>query len=196
MGEIKSALEIAMEKIEKLGKATDEERLKWKYVPEGERLAVRYLKQDCNLVVELSQYQEAARKYVIEGAGEILIRNINLPKDDLAKRNNKQVMDGLKNLKDAKVAVENVYSKMRRIFSHYTEQGEQQRKQAYESLKAELEAKMQQAAQQQLGSLVKMKIDVEKQPQFQEEWRRIQAQLESQYLKLLDEYKRELSDIA
>jgi len=196
MSDIKSALEIAMEKIEKLGKATDEERLKWKYVPEGERLAARYLKQDCNLVVELSQYEETARRYVIEGAGDILIRNIDFPKDDKTKRSNKQVMDGLKNLKNDKVAVENVYSKMRQIFNHYTEQGEQQRKQAYESLKAEFEAKMQQAVQQQLGSQMRVRIDVEKQPQFREEWRKIQIQLDSQYLKLLDEYKRELSDIA
>ena len=196
MGDVKSALEIAMEKIEKLGKATDEERLKWKYVPEGERLAARYLKQDCNLAVELSQYEETARKYVIEGAGDILVRNINLPRNDLAKRNNKRAMDGLKNLKNDKVAVENVYSKMRRIFNHYTEQGEQQRKQAYESLKAEFEAKLQQAVQQQLGSFLRIRIDAEKQPQFQEEWRKIQTQLDSQYLKLLDEYKRELSDIA
>ncbi len=195
MGDVKSALEIAMEKIEKLGKATDEERLKWKYVPEGERLAARYLKQDCNLAVELSQYEETARKYVIEGAGDILVRNINLPRNDLAKRNNKRAMDGLKNLKNDKVAVENAYSKMRRIFNHYTEQGEQQRKQAYESLKAEFEAKLQQAVQQQLGSFLRIRIDVEKQPQFQEEWRKIQTQLDSQYLKLLDEYKRELSDI-
>ncbi len=196
MGDIKSALEIAMEKIEKLGEATDEERLKWRYIPEGERLAVRYLKQDCNLVVELSQYEEEVKRYVIEGAGDILIRNINLPKDDLAKRNNKRAMDCLKNLKGNKVAVENVYSKMRRIFNHYNEQGEQQRREAYESLKAEFEAKVQQAVQQQLGSLMKIKIDVEKQPQFQEEWRKIQVQLDSQYLKLLDEYKQELSGIA
>ena len=196
MSDIKSALEIAMEKIEKMGEATDEERLKWKYVPEGEKLAVRYLKQDCNLVTELSQYQETARKYVVEGAGGILIRNINLPKDDLAKRSNKQAMDGFKSLKSNKVATENVYSKMRRIFNHYIEQGEQQRRQAYESLKVDFEDKMQQAVQQQLGSLMRFRIDVEKQPQFQEEWRKIQTQLDSQYLKLLDEYKQELSGIA
>ena len=196
MSDIKSALELAMEKIERLGKATDEERLKWKYVPEGEKLAARYLKQDCNLVVELSQYEETARKYVIEGAGDILIRNINLPGSDLAKRNNRRAMDGLKDLKNDKVAVENVYSKMRRIFNHYIEQGEQQRRQAYESLKAEFEVKMQQAVQQQLGSLMRIRIDVEKQPQFQEEWRKLQTQLDSQYLKLLDEYKQELSGIA
>ena len=196
MGDVKSALEIAMEKIEKLGKATDEERLKWKYVPEGEKLAARYLKQDCNLALELNQYETAARKYVIEGANDILIRNISLPRNDLTKRNNKRAMEGLKNLKDDKVAVENTCSKMRHIFNHYTGQGEQQRKQAYESLKTEFEAKLQQAIQQQLGSSLRIRIDAEKQPQFQEEWRKIQAQLDSQYLKLLDEYKQELSNIA
>jgi len=196
MGDVKSALEIAMEKIEKLGKATDEERLKWKCVPEGEKLAARYLKQDCNLALELNQYETAARKYVIEGANDILIRNISLPRNDLTKRNNKRAMEGLKNLKDDKVAVENTCSKMRHIFNHYTGQGEQQRKQAYESLKTEFEAKLQQAIQQQLGSSLRIRIDAEKQPQFQEEWRKIQAQLDSQYLKLLDEYKQELSNIA
>ncbi len=196
MGDIKSALEIAMEKVEKLDKATDEERLKWKYVPEGEKLAARYLEQDCNLVVELRQHRENVRKYIIEGAEDILIRNINLPQDDLAKKKNRQVMDGLKNLKSDKISMENVYSKLRRIFEHYKEQGEQQRKQAYESLKAEFGARIQEAVQQQLGSFAGVGIDVEKQPQFQEEWRRMQAELDSQYVMLLDEYKRELKAIA
>ncbi len=196
MGEIKSALELAMEKTEKLGEATDEERLKWKYVPEGEKLAARYLKENLNLVDKLSQYEENVRRYIIEGAGDILIRNIDLPKTDIAKRNNKKAMDGLKNLKSDKVSVENVYSKIRRIFNHYMEQGEQQRKQAYESLKTEFEAKLQQAVQQQVGLPMRVNIDVERQPQFQEEWRKIQAQLDSQYLKLLDEYKKELLGIS
>ena len=196
MADIKSAQEIAMEKVETLGEATDEERLRWKYVPEGEKLAVRYLKQDCNLVVELGQYQENVRRYIIEGAEDILIRNINLPKDDLAKRKNRQAMDGVKTLKSDKVSVENVYSKLRRIFEHYIEPGEQQRKQAYESLKTEFEAKIQEAVQQQLGSLVGIRLDVERQPQFQEEWRKMQAQLDSQYVMLLDEYKQELRAIA
>ncbi len=196
MGDIKSALEIAMEKAEKLGKATDEERLKWKYVPEGERLAAKYIKQDCNLVAELSKYEENVTRYVREGAVDILVRNINLPKNDWAKRNNKKAMEGLKTVKSDKVGVENVYTKLRRIFEYYMEPGEQQRKQAYEALKADFEAKMQQAVQQQLGPLPGIKIDVEREPQFQEEWRRIQAQLDSQYIKLLDEYKQELRSIA
>jgi hypothetical protein len=193
MGDIKSALEIAMEKVKKLGEATEEERLKWKHVPEGEQLATRYLKEDYNLVAELSQYQENVRKYITEGAAEVLIRNISLPNSDSAKKSNKKAMDGLKILKNDRGNVENVYSQIRSLFDHYAEQGEQQRKQAYQSLKTEFEAKIQQAMQQQLGSSGGLKIDVEKQPQFQQEWRKIETQLDSQYLNHLDEYKRELS---
>ncbi len=195
MSDIKSAREIAMEKVAALGEATEEERLKWKYVPQGEQLAVRHLKEDCNLTAELSQHQENVRKYIMEGAANILIRNISLPKNGAAKGTNKRAMDGLKTLKSDKVSLENVYSQIRNIFKHYDEQGEQQRKQAYESLKADFEAKIQQAVQQQPGSFMGMKVDVEKQPQFQQEWRKLQNQLDSQYLNLLGEYKRELSDI-
>jgi len=196
MGDIKSAVEIAREKVERLGTATDEERLKWKYVPEGEKLAARYLKQNLNLVAELGNYDEKVLRYIKEGASEILVRNINLPKNDLARRTNKKAMDGLKTLKSDKISVENIFSKMRNIFKHYTEQGEQQRKQAYDRLKVEFEAKVKQAMQQQLGSVIGIKIDVERQPQFQEEWRQLQIHLDSQYIRLLDEYKQELLAIA
>ena len=105
-------------------------------------------------------------------------------------------MDGLKLLKNDKVGVENIYSKMRYLFTHYEEQGEQQRRQAYQSLKAELEARIQQAVQKQLGTATAAgKIDVEKQPQFQQEWRKVQAQLDTAYLVHLNDYKKELTAI-
>ena len=196
MGDIKSAREIAMEKVEKLEKATDEERLRWKYVPEGEKLGARYLKEGGNLVFELGKYEGEVKRCIIEGAADILARNINLPRDDLAKKNNRRAMEGLKNLKSDKIAVENVYSQLRHLFNHYTEQGDQQRKQAYETLKNEFEVRVRQAVQQQVGLPVGINIDVEKQPQFQEEWRKVQTQIDSQYYKLLDEYKQELLAIS
>ena len=185
-----------MEKVEKLGEVTEEERLRWKYVPEGEKLAARYLKQNLNLATELGNYDEKVVSYIKDGTSEILIRNINLPQSDSIRKNNKKAMDGLKALKKDKIGVENTFSKMRNIFTHYTEQGEQQRKQAYEQLKAEFTAKVQQAMQQQMGTTVGLNIDIERQPQFQEEWRKLLVQLDSQYISLLNEYKQELSAIA
>lgn len=193
--EIKSALEIAMEKVEKLGEVTEEERMKWKYVPEGEKLAARYLKQNLNLLSEMGKFEEKVKGYVIEGAQDVLVRNVELPRNDSLRKKNKRMMEGIKLLKNGKVSAENVFSKMRRVFDHYVEQGEQQRNQAYESLKVDVEARIQQAVKQQMGSLANVRIDVESQPQFQEEWRRMLAQLDMQYIRLLDEYKQELSAI-
>lgn len=192
MGDIRSALEIAMEKVEKMEAATEEERLQWKYRPDGEKLGARYSSEECNLLAELSKYDEKARKYVADGAAGVLIRNIALPKGEQAKKNNKRAMDGIKILKHDKVAVENIFSQIRRLFDHYLGQGEQQRRQAYQALRAEVEAKLQKAVQQQYGGLMGKKIDIERQPMFQEEWRRVLGQLDSQYNQLLAEYKREL----
>ncbi len=194
--EIKSALEIALEKAAKVGEATQEERLRWKYMPEGEQLATKCLKDDCNLVAEISQFPENVRKYVAEGAAGVFIRNITLPKNDHLKRINRKAMDGLKAVKKDKAKVENTFSRIRYVFNHYAEQGEQQRKQTYESLKADFEARIQQAMrQQQMGPAFGGKIDVERQPQFQQEWRKVLSQLDAQYQKLLDEYKHELTQI-
>ncbi len=193
MADIKSAYEIAMEKAEKIPKATDEELLKWKYIPEGEKLAARYLKQEADLVVELGRFEPKIADLVRSGIITTLARNINLPRTDLIKKTNKRAMDGIKAIKQDRVATENIFSQIRRLFSHYSEQGEQQRRQAYQQVKTSFEAKLQQALQQQMGSSVAgIKIDVEKQPQFQEEWHKLLNQLDAQYIKLLEEYKHEL----
>ena len=193
--EIRSAREIAMEKVEKLGEVTEEERLGWKYVPEGEKLAARYLKQSLNMLSELGKFEDKAKKYVIKGTQEVLIRNIELPRNDFLRKKNRRAMEGIKLLKNDKVSVENVFSKVRRVFDHYVEQGEQQRKQAYESLKVDVEARIQQALRQQMGAMANVRIDVEKQPQFQEEWRRVLSEMDAQYISLLNEYKQELMPI-
>jgi hypothetical protein len=195
MGIIKTAAEIAKEKLEKIGEPTEAERLKWKYGPEGEKLAALYLREDVNLVSELGKFEEKARKIIVTSVNDILLRNISLPRNEAARKTNKKAMDGMKALKNNKTAVENVLSRMRHILDHYVQEGAKQKKQAYESLKAEFEAKVQQAIRQQTGVDAKMNIDIEKQPQFQEEWQRLQAQMEGQYTKLLDEYKKELAVI-
>ena len=132
-----------------------------------------------------------------EGAVEVLARSIDLPHNDAIKKTNRKAMDGLKLLKKDKSGVENIYSKIRYVFNHYTEQGEQQRRQAYEQLKVQFAAKLQQAMQQQMGANVRLNANanIERHPQFQEEWRRVLAQLDQQYVNHLNEYRRELIEI-
>jgi len=195
MGDIKTAAEIAMEKLAQIGEPTEQERLKWKYGPEGEKLAALYLREDINLVAEVKKFDDKARNFIIKSVNEILLRNISLPRNDVIRKTNKKSMDGLKALKNNKSAVENVFKKMQHVLDHYVQEGTQQKKQAYEQLKQEFEAKIQQAIRKQTGTNARMKIDVEKQPQFQEEWAQLQSQMEGQYIQLLDEYKQELAAI-
>ena len=193
--EIKSAREIAREKIAALGEVTEEERLRWKYVPEGEMLANKYLDKGCDLTDELKRYEEKAKTYLKEGAESALLVSISLPQNEQSKSRNKRAMDGLKSIKNDKAAVEEVLNNIRNVFNHYTEQGEQQREQTYESLKAEYKVKLQKVVEQQLGSTAGLEINVENLPQFKEEWRRASTQMDMQYISLLKEYKKELKAI-
>jgi hypothetical protein len=196
MGDIKSAAEIAREKLDKIDAPTEEERLKWKYAPEGDKLGARYLKEDTvNLAAEVKKFDDKARQFVAASINDILLRNISLPRNEAARKTNKKAMDGLNLLKNDKKAVENVFSRMRHVLDHYVQEGAKQKQQAYEALKVDFEAKVQQAMRQKTGTNAKFKIDVEKQPQFQEEWQRVQAQMEAQYINLLNDYKKELSAI-
>jgi len=192
--EMKSAYDRAMERIRSLEEPSKEEVLTWKYVPEGQKLAVRFLKEEFNLATELSKFKDEERRYVAKGAEEVLLRNIVLPIHDIAKKNNKRAMDAVKAIKKDKTAVENVFTKMRRVFDHYTGEGEQQRKQAYEMLKQDFQAKLQQAMRQQ-GIPPGTKINIEGQPQFQEEWHLTLSQMDAQYNQLLDEYKQEITNL-
>lgn len=187
MSEMKSAFEKAMEKIQDIGEPTREEALEWKFLPEGQKLAARFFREDLNLTSELAKFKDEERRWVIKGAEDILLRNISLPVHEMARKS----MDAIKSMKKDKAGVENVFSKMRRVFDHYSQEGEQQRKQAYEMLKQEFLMRIQQALQQQ-GLPPNTKVNVEAQPQFQEEWKRTQVHLDSQYTTLLHEYKTEI----
>ena len=90
MADIKSAHEIAMEKVAHLGSVTEDERRQWKYVPEGEKLAAKYLKDGVSLDAALNEFAEEGRGYVARGVIEILIRNIDLPRNESFRKSTKQ----------------------------------------------------------------------------------------------------------
>ena len=196
MGDIKSAREIAMEKIAAIGEPTAAEILEWKYLPEGEKLAARFLKGETRLQEELAKFDKTAAPTIIRGICAVLVKNIMLPKDEAAQKINKAAMDGLKIIKTDKSRLEAILNQIKQIFTHYATHGEQQSKQAYEMLKENFQAKIEQAISQQMGSkAANMNIDVEKQPQFQEEWRRVKNQMESQYLQVMTDLKQQLIDL-
>jgi len=195
--DIKSAFEIAMEKIAALDEVTPEDKLKWKFTPEGEQAALRYFKDGQDMAPAISHFPKEAQPFVRTGAEEVLLSNIQLPATETIQQRNKKALEGMPAVKTDKNATNKLLNQMKQILEHYSDQGAEQRKQAFEQLKQQYEAKLKKAVSKQLGSKTEgdLGISVETLPQFQEEWRRVTAQMDDQYLKLLDEFKKELRKI-
>ena len=95
MADIKSFREIAMEKIAAIEEASEEEQLKWKFIPEGEKLAAVCLDKGKEIKSEIEKYDEKLRLFVLQGAERVFISNINLPKNDILKEKNEKAMNNL-----------------------------------------------------------------------------------------------------
>lgn len=195
MSEMKSAWEKAMEKAERLGKPSDEELKQVEHVPAGNKMAARYLGEESyDLDAELTKYKgTGGRKYIIQGAQEIFLRNIALPRDEQAKQTTKKAMAGIKLLKENRNQLEAIFDRIENLITYY----EQARQQSLTQFKQDFEAKLQQAArslQQQAGAAGS--IQAELQAQFQDEWRRISSELDAQYEKALEEHRQQIARIA
>jgi hypothetical protein len=192
MTEMKSAWEKAMEKVEKMGKPTEEELKKMEYIPAGNTLAARYLNEDdFNLDGELSKYKgSGARPYVIQGITEIFVRNIALPHDEREQTLLKKAMNGMKMVSDNKKLLDTVFDRINNLMNYY----EQARQQAFQQFKKTFEMKIQENAAmlQQQAARSGVSLEMQVQTQFQEEWRKVGGDLDAQYNRALDEQKQQL----
>jgi hypothetical protein len=195
MSEMKSAWEKAMEKVEKLGKLSEEELKQLEYQPVGSKLAAKYLQEtNYNLDAELVKYKgTGVRQYVLQGAQEIFLRNIFLPKNEHDGQTARRAIAGLKLLKENKNLLNTTIDRITNLLNYYV----QARQQTYQNFKKGFEDKLQEAnktMQQQVGA--KTRIEPEQHPQFLEEWRKISSQLDAQYEKVLEEHKQQIMKIA
>jgi hypothetical protein len=194
MSEMKSAWEKALEKVEKLGKLSEEELKQLEYQPAGNKLAAKYLQEmDYGLDAEMMKYKgTGVRKYILQGAQEIFLHSMVLPKNEYDMQTTRRAMSGLRLLKENKKLLDTVLDRITNLLNYYA----QARQQTYLQFKKDFEAKLRehnQAMQQHLGA--KANIEPEQHPQFIEEWRRISSQLDTQYEKALEEHKQQILKI-
>lgn len=198
MTDIKSAFEKAMEKAAKIEKASPEELRRMESVPKGNALAARYLDitRPFDLKAELDKAPTEVRKYLAEGAEQILLRSIILPQTDVAKKANEKAMEGLLLLKEDKRKAKVLLDQVKQVLGYY----DQQRQQTFAQHKSSFEKRLvgaRRAMEQQTGAKSdNISVKVETQPQFQEEWRQILAQINAQYDAALNELKQGLKAVS
>ncbi|WP_457755714.1 DUF6657 family protein [Thermodesulfatator indicus] len=185
--EIKSALEIALEKAAKIGKASKEELRKEKLEKEGRRLAARFLQEkDFNLLKAIAAISPEDKPVVLRAAVDTLVRNIVFPRDELALSDIEKALKGLEVIFIDFPQVKELTAEIKKLLTLYL----QQQKQLFEQFKIQFKSQMgeiEEALKQQYGQSVK--IEPEMLPQFQEEWGKVKGQLEAQYKRQLDYFK-------
>ncbi|MDI6907997.1 MAG: hypothetical protein QMC81_11010 [Thermoanaerobacterales bacterium] len=189
---IKTALEKALERAAQL-KVSDSDLERLARVDAGRALAGRFLQDPAlDLLRELASQAPDARHDVTAGVEEILLQNIALPVDEQVARTNRRAMEGITAIKRDPESVRIISGELGYLFDYYS----QAYRHSYTNLKEHFEQRLgaaRQMLEQQTG--VRMRMNVERLPEFREEWIRTVGALNTQYESLLKEQKERLKAI-
>lgn len=176
-----------MERFKQRKEIPQSEINRMEFVPEGQALAAKYLKEKgFDLLSEAGKHPEDMKNYILEGAQETFLSNILLPADKSALEANKRAMDGLLLIKRNKNGLKEALSQLEHLFQYYERTMEQAFGQFKERYAAKMDASLK-TMEKRMGR--KIKIDPEKQPGFREEWLRAVSGINGQYEQLLREQK-------
>ncbi len=187
--EIKSAWEIALEKVRNI-QMSEEELNRTGYVEEGKKIAARFIREGKpDLAFSMKKYPKDAKAHVQEGIEFVLFCNIVLPITDSLKKDALNAIEGLKVLYQGKRTFIGILSAVRELLESYRVDREEN----YRKLKKSFQMRMEntkRAVEDQLG--LKVKIEARNHPEFIKEWRMLLTQLDGEYSRILEEYKEKL----
>ena len=187
MAEIKSTLELVMEKAARLGTATDQEIREQRARENGMRLASVYVSAGEDhlpslLEKEPAEVQMATRRGMID----TLLRNILLPREELQQQRVNRALEGIVELGGKAGDIVSICRDLEHIARQYIQHRTQLRQQLEEQVRMQYEQLLSQQAGLSGGEL---KIDPTMQPKFKEEWNRIETELDAQYNQAIEQHK-------
>jgi len=191
MAEIKSTMELVLERAARMGKASHDEIEQDTAKKTGMQLVAAFLddKGDPPTVI-LSEQQADQQQNIRLGMLETLLRNIFLPRDDLGRERCERATKGVIDLAGGAGDIAAICQEMQHIIGQY----EQHRKQIRTQLEEQIRMQYEQAMAQQTGGQNEgLHLDPTTQPKFQEEWARLEAELDSQYNQALNQHRAQLT---
>ncbi len=186
MADIKSALELALEKAEHYGKASAEEMAAAQSQEQGSQLAVQYLRGEGDLAADLKKLPPQAQPAAKSAVKEVFLRNIGLPRENTIDPRQDRALEGLVLVAENPKDMARLQTELEQILQQFL----QIRQNAMQQLKGRFAGgveQMQRAMEAQYRQRVN--LDAEHLPQFQEEWRRFLGQLNDQFEPMLEGLK-------
>lgn len=189
--EIKSSLQIALEKAEKIGKASKEELEIFKIKEEAQKLAAKFLKNEITNFEEkikefLKDKNSHQKKNIYQSITDIFLKNIVLPSYEYQLEDIKKPLEGLKKLFKNVPEIGKICQQIEKLIKEYYHHKESIYNELVKRFNAGFEA-LEKALSDQLGAEVK--VSVEEHPKFKEEWGKIKKHLDEEYGKQLDYLK-------
>lgn len=193
MAEIKSALELALEKAERYGQASKEDLVQDRYKEKGRHLAVQYLKEeDLDLAKELAAFPPEAQSGARQAMQEVFLRNITLPREETLDSRAQRALEGMLLAAGNRKDMARLKMEIDQIWQQFL----QARNGAYQQLKtsfAHTLGNYTRNLEAQLGS--KVRLEVDQLPEFQQEWRKFEVNLSSQFEPILEDRKSKMLNL-
>ncbi len=189
MGEIKSALELALEKT--AGVEGDKKGLEaHEHKQQGKRLLSR-LNEDpkLDLKKELGRYRGEERRWVSEGFVDVALSNIALPSSEADLSRLKPIQAGLSQVLGKKSDIDYLFEQAEQLFSQYLDR----RQQLIEHIRSQFAQRIRQKEEElsrQMGTPVR--LDPSQDPEFAGVLKQNMTQLQGQYQQVLDQLRDEI----
>jgi len=188
MAEIKSTMEKVMERLAAMDAVAAPEELQADDKNrEGMRLAAGWLRDEgTDLAAVLAAQPDNLRRYFQAGLVRTFLRNIVLPREVEQQRLAELAMQGMLAIGGTDNELGAVFKELKAVLDRYLEHRQQLRQQLAEHFAQQM-GQMEQKLAAQTG--MAMKLQPEQHPKFQEEWLRVQEELNAQYGRALAQYK-------
>jgi len=188
MAEIKSTMDMVLERAEKMAAGAGESNyLADEQLKEGMRLGAAYMRgEGPGLGEKLAVLSPEEKVSVRKGAVQVMLRNIFLAREAEKQELAEKAMHGLVEIGQGDGQLLKVLAEMKKILDGYRQHGEQLKEQLEAQFSQQM-AVMEQNLAKQTGQA--MKLQPSQHPKFQEEWARIQGQLNEQYGQALKQLK-------
>ncbi|MDH3346891.1 MAG: hypothetical protein OEM02_02145 [Desulfobulbaceae bacterium] len=191
MAEIKSTLELVLERAARMGKASQKDMESEEAEKKGMRFAAEFLDKKSDditalLDTEQGEIQMKCRSGMVTG----LIRNIYLARDEIQRERIKRALQGITDLSGQGGDIAAICGELENIIGQYEQHRQQVREQVENQFRMQVEQLLAQQGAQSQGNSAD--IDPTMHPKFAEEWTRVEGDLNSQYNTVLEQHKSQL----
>ncbi|MFW5843718.1 MAG: DUF6657 family protein [Spirochaetota bacterium] len=189
MGEIKSALELALERT--AGVQGDKKSVEeYEHKQKGKRLLSQLTENPkLDIKKELNQYKGEERKWVVDGFVEVALSNIALPTTEADLGRLDPIRNGLATALGKKAEIEYLFDQAHQLLTQYLEN----RQQLIEHVRNQFAQRIRQKEEElarQYGSSVR--LDPAQDPEFAGVLQQNMRQLQGQYQQVLDQLREEV----